>query len=269
MKATPRHRRWWASAITACALTAAAASVASPAHAAVTRASHRPDLSGITLRVGYGLVRDSSTQDIRLASGAFDHTPYAIKWASFPSSTATLEALNAGAIDVTPDTQATAVIVAQAGAKTPWTRSSAPLKIVGASVPPTDAGVVIGVHTGSGIKKIADLKGKKVTYVPGGPSQLYWSIAAKEIFPNTTSHLSVLAAINMANALLLEASFSFVGLGVQPPRASWGTILQQGYTYIYDAFYYALFPALAIVLVMLLLNVIARSLQSATRVGVK
>jgi peptide/nickel transport system permease protein len=90
-----------------------------------------------------------------------------------------------------------------------------------------------------------------------------WSIAAKEIFPNTTSHLAVLAAINMANALLLEASFSFVGLGVQPPRASWGTILQQGYVYIYDAFYYVLFPALAIVLVMLLLNVLARSLQSS------
>ena len=96
-----------------------------------------------------------------------------------------------------------------------------------------------------------------------------WSIAAKEIFPNTTSHLGVLAAINMANALLLEASFSFVGLGVQPPRASWGTILQQGYTYIYDAFYYAVFPALAIVLVMLLLNVIARSLQSSPGAGVK
>ena len=40
-----------------------------------------------------------------------------------------------------------------------------------------------------------------------------WSIAAKEIFPNTTSHLGVLAAINMANAVLLEASFSFVGFG--------------------------------------------------------
>ena len=90
-----------------------------------------------------------------------------------------------------------------------------------------------------------------------------WSIAAKEIFPNTTSHLGVLAAINMANAILLEAGFSFVGLGVQPPRASWGTILQQGYLYIYQAFYYVVFPALAIVITMLLLNIIARSLQSA------
>ena len=96
-----------------------------------------------------------------------------------------------------------------------------------------------------------------------------WSIAAREIFPNTTSHLGVLAAINMANALLLEASFSFVGLGVQPPRASWGVILQQGYTYIYDAFYYVVFPAVAIVLVMLLLNVLARSLQVSSGNGAR
>jgi peptide/nickel transport system permease protein len=96
-----------------------------------------------------------------------------------------------------------------------------------------------------------------------------WSIAAKEIFPNTTSHLSVLAAINMANALLLEAAFSFVGLGVQPPRASWGTILQQGYLNIYTAFYYAAYPAVAIVLVLLLLNVLARSLQVPSDAGAR
>jgi len=96
-----------------------------------------------------------------------------------------------------------------------------------------------------------------------------WSIAAKEIFPNTISHLSVLAAINLANAVLLEAAFSFVGLGVQPPRASWGTILQQGYSNIYYAFYYAAFPAGAIVLVLLLLNVLARSLQGSPAAGAK
>jgi peptide/nickel transport system permease protein len=95
------------------------------------------------------------------------------------------------------------------------------------------------------------------------------SIAAKEIFPNTISHLSVLAAINMANAVLLEAAFSFVGLGVQPPRASWGTILQQGYSNIYYAFYYVAFPAGAIVLVLLLLNVLARSLQVSSATGAR
>lgn len=151
-----------------------------PARASSPTAKGGPDLSGVTLRVGYGSVRDTSTQDIRLASGAFENTPYAIKWASFPSSTATLEALNAGAIDVTPDALATAAIVAQAGAKTPWTRTTAPFKAVAASVAPPAAGAVIAVRPGSGIRKVKDLAGKKVSYVKGGISQLYWTIAARD-----------------------------------------------------------------------------------------
>jgi ABC-type dipeptide/oligopeptide/nickel transport system permease subunit len=125
-------------------------------------------------------------------------------------------------------------------------------------------GILLSPTTGRLIRSVV-LAEREADYVRAAVAfgATRWSIAAKEIFPNTTSHLGVLVPINMANALLLEASFSFVGLGVQPPRASWGTILQQGYLYIYDAFYYAVFPALAIVLVMLLLNIISRSLQSS------
>jgi peptide/nickel transport system permease protein len=126
--------------------------------------------------------------------------------------------------------------------------------IVGILLSPTSARLVRSVVL---VEREADYVRAAVAF---GATR--WSIAAREIFPNTISHLGVLAAINAANALLLEASFSFVGLGVQPPQASWGTILQQGYTYIYDAFDYVLFPALAIVLVMLALNVLARSLQT-------
>jgi peptide/nickel transport system permease protein len=126
--------------------------------------------------------------------------------------------------------------------------------IVGILLSPTSARLVRSVVL---VEREADYVRAAVAF---GATK--WSIAAREIFPNTMSHLGVLAAINAANALLLEASFSFVGLGVQPPQASWGTILQQGYTYIYDAFYYVLFPAVAIVLVMLALNVLARSLQA-------
>jgi ABC-type dipeptide/oligopeptide/nickel transport system permease subunit len=126
--------------------------------------------------------------------------------------------------------------------------------IVGILLSPTSARLVRSVVL---VEREADYVRAAVAF---GATK--WSIAAREIFPNTLSHLGVLAAINAANALLLEASFSFVGLGVQPPQASWGTILQQGYTYIYDAFHYVLFPAVAIVLVMLALNVLARALQA-------
>jgi peptide/nickel transport system permease protein len=129
-------------------------------------------------------------------------------------------------------------------------------------------GIVLGPTSARLVRSVV-LSEREADYVRAAVAfgATRWSIAAKEIFPNTLSHLGVLAAINMANALLLEAAFSFVGLGVQPPRASWGTILQQGYTNIYYAFYYAAFPAAAIVLVLLLLNVLARSLQVSSGTG--
>ncbi len=147
-------------------------------HAADGDKPKKLDLSGVELKVGYGIVRDTSTHDVRMASGAFDNTPYDIKWVPFP--TGSLEALNAGAIDLVVDTMALNVVLAQGGAKEPWTRATAPFTIIGASVAPPEAGAVIGVHPGSGIKTVKDLKGKKVTYVRGGVSQLYWEIAARD-----------------------------------------------------------------------------------------
>jgi sulfonate transport system substrate-binding protein len=149
-----------------------------PAQAATHTAKDKVDLSGVTIKVGYGVVRDSSTHDVRMASGAYDNTPYDIKWVPF--ATGSLEALSAGAIDLVVDTMALNAVLAQGGAKTPWTRSTAPYTLIGASVAPPSAGAVIGVHPGSGIKKVADLKGKKVAYVRGGVSQLYWEIAARD-----------------------------------------------------------------------------------------
>ena len=100
----------------------------------------------MTLKVGYGVVRDTSTQDVRLASGAFENTPYEIKWVPF--QTGSLEALIAGAVDLVPDTMVLNAVLAQGGAKTPWTCSTAPFSIIGASVAPPEAGAVIGVHPG-------------------------------------------------------------------------------------------------------------------------
>ena len=138
-----------------------------PAHAATPAADSgkKVDLSDVTLRVGYSAVRDNSTQDIRLASGAFEKTPYEIKWAVFNGSTQSLEALNAGAIDLIPDGMALNIILAQAGAKTPWTRETAPFTLISASEAPPESGAAIAVRSDSGIKNVKDLNGKKVTYV--------------------------------------------------------------------------------------------------------
>jgi len=81
-----------------------------------------------------------------------------------------------------------------------------------------------------------------------------------ELLPNTTGALAVQAAINAASAMILEASLSFIGLGIQPPDASWGTLLQQGYGFLYQNVGYAIFPALAILLTIWTLNVLADQL---------
>src|SRR4051794_27820302 len=89
----------------------------------------------------------------------------------------------------------------------------------------------------------------------------------RELLPNTTGALAIQAAINAASAIILEASLSFVGLGVQPPDASWGTLLQQGYGFLYQQFSYAFFPGLGILLTIWMLNVLVDQLGARNTAG--
>jgi peptide/nickel transport system permease protein len=66
-----------------------------------------------------------------------------------------------------------------------------------------------------------------------------------------------------ADAIFVEASLSFVGLGVQPPAASWGTLLQSGYTNLYQSYWYPIFPGLVILVAVLALNTLGDNLQRA------
>lgn len=79
----------------------------------------------------------------------------------------------------------------------------------------------------------------------------------REVLPNAASGIAAQAVINAASAIILEASLSFVGLGVQPPGMSWGTLLQQGYGQLYSAPHYVIAPAGAILLTVLCLNLLA------------
>nr|WP_272928866.1 ABC transporter permease [Leucobacter chromiireducens] len=85
-------------------------------------------------------------------------------------------------------------------------------------------------------------------------------LLTREVLPNVAGPITVQAAINAANALLLEASMSFVGLGIQPPEATWGTLVQQGYQKMYQSTGYVLFPALFIFITIWMLNLLADQL---------
>ncbi len=88
-------------------------------------------------------------------------------------------------------------------------------------------------------------------------------ILLRDILPNVASTLLVFAPLIMALNLLTESALSFLQIGVQPPQASWGTIIADGQTLIYTRPLVAIAPGLAIVATVLALNVLGDSLRDA------
>jgi peptide/nickel transport system permease protein len=86
-------------------------------------------------------------------------------------------------------------------------------------------------------------------------------IIIRHILPNIIQPVVVQAAIGMAGAILAEATMSFLGLGVPPPTASWGTMLNDGRAHLFDAPHLVLFPALAVMLAVLSFNFIGDALR--------
>jgi len=88
-----------------------------------------------------------------------------------------------------------------------------------------------------------------------------WRVITRHILPNIIQPVIVQAAIGMAGAVLAEATMSFLGLGVPPPTASWGSMLNDGRAHLFDAPHLVLFPAVAIMLAVLSFNFIGDGLR--------
>ena len=88
-------------------------------------------------------------------------------------------------------------------------------------------------------------------------------IIVRHIIPNVLGPIIVLASLSVAGIILLEAALSFLGLGVQPPTPSWGSMLSAGRTYILTYPHIALFPGLAIVVTVLGFNLLGDGLRDA------
>lgn len=88
-------------------------------------------------------------------------------------------------------------------------------------------------------------------------------IIFKHIFPNITSPIIVQATLYIATAILSASGLSFLGLGAQPPMPEWGAMLSDGRNFLYNAPHVALFPGLAIVLVVLAFNMLGDGLRDA------
>jgi len=88
-----------------------------------------------------------------------------------------------------------------------------------------------------------------------------WRIIFRHIVPNLVAPVIVLATIGAGRAILVEAGLSYLGLGVRPPKASWGADVEVGYKYLASAPWIAIFPGLAIVLTVLALNFVGDGLR--------
>ena len=85
----------------------------------------------------------------------------------------------------------------------------------------------------------------------------------RHVLPNAAAPIIVSAALGVGNVLLLEASLSFLGIGIAPPDASWGNMIADGAPAIYTAPWSTLFPGLAIALVVMSLNAVADGVRDA------
>jgi len=90
-----------------------------------------------------------------------------------------------------------------------------------------------------------------------------WRILWRDILPNITTTLIVFVPLMMALNMLTESALSFLSIGVQPPAASWGTIIQDGQALLYTRPLVALVPGLAIAVSVMVLNVFGDGLRDA------
>jgi peptide/nickel transport system permease protein len=86
-------------------------------------------------------------------------------------------------------------------------------------------------------------------------------LLTRHILPNILQPLLVQAAVGMAAAVLAEATLSFLGLGVQPPTATWGAMLNDARSHLFDAPHLVIFPAAAVMLCVLAFNFVGDGLR--------
>jgi peptide/nickel transport system permease protein len=88
-------------------------------------------------------------------------------------------------------------------------------------------------------------------------------IMLRHIWPNVTAPIIVQASLLVASAIVVEAALSFLGLGIEPPAPSWGSMLKGGYQYMQQALWLSIAPGVAIFVTVLAFNLLGDGLRRA------
>ena len=89
-------------------------------------------------------------------------------------------------------------------------------------------------------------------------------IIVGEVLPNVLPHLVVVASVEAASAILLEAALSFLGLGVQPPLPSWGLMIAEAKAYMFFSFWLIAIPGTALAVLVLAINMLGDGIRDVT-----
>ena len=90
-----------------------------------------------------------------------------------------------------------------------------------------------------------------------------WRVMLRHVLPNVVGPGLVSATLAVGNVILLEAGLSYLGIGVRPPTASWGSIIQDGAERVSDLWWLTVFPGLAIVITVFACNALGDALRDA------
>lgn len=106
---------------------------------------------------------------------------------------------------------------------------------------------------------------KERAYVEAGRSLGYSDLRliVFHIVPNIMAEVLVMASLWTANAIMIEAGFSFLGLGVRPPTPTWGGMIREGFEHLFQSPWLSIFPGLCILMAVLSLNLIGDGLRDA------
>jgi peptide/nickel transport system permease protein len=142
--------------------------------------------------------------------------------------------------------------------------------LVGVLVGPslTNIVIIIGLMLWSLFARMArneTLRVSKLPYVDlaraAGCSSL--RIAKDHLLPNVAGPLIVLATLQVGTVIIMESALSFLGVGVPPPAPAWGSMIAEGRSYVLSAWWICIFPGLAIMLTVLLVNLLGDRLAAA------